>query len=160
MPDLEMYRDYWRKDIHDIFAPEEPFSQGSGTWGVMGILGIPNRPKDYVFIVTYGQQQAGHEFNEPITVNGIINWQSQPSQDLDEYRIRDFINHDESINSIYLFLRTKKGSKVPYTYLGQLRYLAHDSKSGVGKDPVHFKWRILGWEIDDKTLRRMGLQLR
>ena len=153
--ELIKYQDYTREDIHSIFSPETNFSSGAGTWGAHGIIKVPNRPNDFVFIITYGQSQGGHVFDEGITSDGVLSWQSQPSQDFQEARIIQFINHDEELNNIYLFLRTK--ANIPYTYLGNLKYLKHDSER---EKPVYFQWQILDWnEIDNPTITRMELQL-
>mgnify|MGYP001240917949 CR=1 FL=1 len=87
MPVLTPYQDYDREDIHDIFAPETPFTKGSGTWGNWGILPIPDRPNDFVFIVSYGRSMSGHTFEESITEDGVITWQSQPGQSLGDEQI-------------------------------------------------------------------------
>ena len=96
---------------------------------------------DYIFLVTYGQNQANHEFDESIDENGILTWQSQPSQKLDTPQILEFINHDYINNNIYLFLRTNK--KSDYTYMGLLAYVTHDNQR---EKPVYFKWQILDWD--------------
>jgi hypothetical protein len=44
-----------------------PFTPSRGTWGMQGIIKIPDRPKDFIFFVTYGQQQGEHVFEEGIT---------------------------------------------------------------------------------------------
>lgn len=113
---LKLYEAYSRNEVHGIFAPETPFTSQRGTWGLQGIVAIPNRPGDYVFFVTLGQRQGEHVFDEGITEDGVLSWQSQPRQDLESPQIREFIEHDELTNSIYLFFRTKSGIK--YTYLG------------------------------------------
>ena len=69
-------------------------------------------------------------------------------------RIRQFIKHDEHINSIYLFLRTS-GNR-DYTYLGRLAYLNHDIQR---ERPVWFRWQILDWNVDNSELTRIGLVL-
>ena len=140
MASLTLHQDYTRSEIHDMFDPDSPFTLGSGSWGIWGILKVPNRPSDYVFIVSIGQEISGHAFNESITDEGVLSWQSQPGQTLNEARIVDFINHDESVNSIYLFIRPVTSGRTPYTYLGRLKYLAHDAQS---QRPVYFKWQIL-----------------
>lgn len=89
-------------------------------------------------MVTYGKRRSGHEFDENIDENGILTWQSQPSQTLDDARIIDFINHDYLKNNIYLFLRTSE--KENYTYMGLLAYVDHDNQR---EKPVYFKWQIL-----------------
>jgi hypothetical protein len=78
MPSLELYHDYTRKEVHDIFAPDAPFTPQSGTWGLHGIIVVPNRPHDFLFFVTFGQQQGTHVFDEGITDTGVLSWQSQP----------------------------------------------------------------------------------
>ena len=76
---LIKYKDYSRKEVHDIFAPNTSFTSGAGKWGLWGIVNIPDRENDYVFFVTYGRSQAQHKFEEYITEDGILTWQSQPS---------------------------------------------------------------------------------
>src|ERR1051325_10060346 len=73
---LIKYHQYSRKDVHEIFAPETPFIPQAGTWGLQGIIPIPNRPGDFVFFVTFGQRQGDHVFDEGITHNGVLTWQS------------------------------------------------------------------------------------
>ena len=151
---LELWNDYDREAIHDIFSPDTVFTPQAGTWGLQGIIQVPDRPGDYIFIVTFGQSQGEHKFAESITDDGVLTWQSQPRQDLRERRILDFISHNEDINSIYLFLRTT--NEMEYTFLGPLRYLTHDA---VLEKPVYFQWQILEWPIPLEVRARMRLDL-
>lgn len=147
MERLVRFEKYSRKDIHDIFSPDTNFTPHSGTWGLQGIIRVPNTNHDYIFLVTYGKKQAGHEFNESIDENGILTWQSQPSQTLKDSRIIDFINHDYLKNNIYLFLRTSE--KEDYTYMGLLAYVEHDNQR---EKPVYFKWQILDWNNRNEVI--------
>lgn len=139
--ELIRYNKYSRREIHDMFSPNSKFVRGSGYWGISGIIKVPETKRDYIFLVTYGQKQASHEFEENIDENGVLTWQSQPSQSLKDPQIQDFINHDDSIDNIYLFLRTDK--KSDYTYLGLLSYVSHDNQR---EKPVYFKWQIIDWD--------------
>ena len=38
------YEDYAREAVHGIFAPETTFTPQAGTWGLQGIVAIPERP--------------------------------------------------------------------------------------------------------------------
>jgi uncharacterized protein DUF3883/uncharacterized protein DUF3427 len=152
---LRLYEDYSREEVHYIFAPDTAFTPQSGTWGLQGIVPIPDRPGDFVFFVTLGQEQAGHVFDEGITEDGVLTWQSQPRQGLSHPQIREFIEHDELRNAIYLFLRTRRGAE--YTYLGELAYLSHDTER---ENPVYFQWQVLEWEPPSEVLERMGLILQ
>jgi hypothetical protein len=157
MHTLTLYEDYTREDVHDIFDPDSTFTPQAGTWGLQGIVKIPGRPRDYVFFVTFGRQQSDHEFDEGITTDGVLRWQSQPKQQLTDRDIQELIRHDEVSNSIYLFLRTagkRRGSILPYTFLGRLKYLAHDRDR---EKPVYFTWQILDWEIPERVLERIEL---
>ena len=140
MIELVLYHTYSRAQVHAIFAPDTPFTPQAGTWGLQGIIPIPQRPGDFVFFVTFGQHQGAHIFDEGITTEGVLSWQSQPKQSLRDHQIRQFICHDDLTNTIYLFLRTRKQG--PYTYLGQLKYLSHDADR---ECPVWFQWQILDW---------------
>ena len=141
MKKLVRYERYTRKDIHDIFSPDTKFIAGTGTWGLQGIIRVPRTQHDYIFLVTYGKKESGHEFDENIDENGILTWQSQPSQTLNESRILDFINHNYLKNNIYLFLRNS--NKEDYMYMGLLAYVDHDNQR---EKPVYFKWQILDWD--------------
>ena len=90
-----------------------------------------------------------------ITEDGVLTWQSQPRQGLRDPQIRQFIEHDELKKSIYLFLRT--GRRANYTYLGELKYLSHDTDR---ENPVYFQWQVLEWSPPEGMLDRIGLVLQ
>jgi hypothetical protein len=104
--ELMLYRDYSRQQIHDLFEPETPFTPQAGSWGLHGIVRLARRPGDFVLIVTFGQSQGEHTFDEGISTEGILRWQSQPRQGLADKTVRELIAHDEDRNAVYLFLRT------------------------------------------------------
>lgn len=155
MATLTLWSDYIREDVHSIFSPDTAFTPQAGTWGLQGIVRIPNREGDWVFFVTFGQQQGVHAFDESITDEGVLSWQSQPSQRLNEKVIRALIGHDERVNTIHLFLRTNRRSK--YSYLGRLGYQTHDMNR---EAPVYFQWQLLDWPAPPETLARIGLNLQ
>lgn len=152
---LRKYQDYTRKEVHDIFDPISTFLAQRGTWGLQGIIPIPDRENDYVFFVTIGRVEGNHAFDEGVTKDGVLSWQSQPRQKLNDKRIKAFIDHDPNINNIYLFLRTNNRNAA-YSYLGKLAYLSHDNQR---EQPVYFKWQILDWELTDEQAKRIGLIL-
>lgn len=140
MPALELYNTYTREDVQRIFCPDDKFTPQSGTWGMQGIIKIKGT-KDFVFFVTLGSSQAGHQFAETITSTGMLSWQSQPSQGLSSPIIQMLIEHDHTINDIHLFFRQNRIQN-SYYYLGRLAYVTHDP----GKErPVYFQWQILNW---------------
>jgi hypothetical protein len=155
VPSLALYHDYTRQDVHDIFAPDAPFTPQSGTWGLHGIIAVPDRPGDFVFFVTFGQQQGEHVFDEGITNTGVLSWQSQPRQGFHHPQVQQFIHHDALTHTIYLFLRTT--ARHPYTYLGRLHYLAHDAER---EYPVYFQWQLLDWPPPLEGVRRMHLDVQ
>ncbi|MDB2474137.1 DUF3427 domain-containing protein [Gammaproteobacteria bacterium] len=138
MKKLILKNNYSREDVHSIFSPDTQFTPQAGTWGLHGIIKIPSREDDFVFFVTYGQSQGDHDFDEGITEDGVLSWQSQPRQGFDNAVIQTLINHNETTNNIYLFLREEK--KRDYQYLGRLKYLTHDKDR---EKPVYFQWQIL-----------------
>ncbi len=78
----QLYQDYSRKQVHHIFSPETPFTPGAGTWGISGIVPVSGSRSDFVFFVSFGRTWAHHAFDEGITEDGILSWQSQPRQTL------------------------------------------------------------------------------
>lgn len=149
---LKRFERYTREEVHDILEPNTKFVRGAGSWGLQGIIRLKNNLGDYVFFVTYGSKQGEHIFEEGITSDGVLTWQSQPKQKLKTPTIRKLIEHNEFINNIYLFLRESK--KEPYIFLGTLAYLEHDNNR---EEPVYFKWQILDWELS--KFQDTGLQI-
>ena len=143
---------YSRKDVHDVFDPDRTFNPQTGSWGLHGMIRIPGRPGDWVFFVTFGQRQGEHTFDESVTSEGVLTWQSQPRLGRHSPAIRELIAHDETVNTIYLFLRTQRTG--PYTYLGRLAYLRHDDDR---EHPVWFQWQILNWPPPGSVLEELDL---
>jgi hypothetical protein len=155
MNDLRLYEDYTRQAVHDILAPDKPFTADAGSWGRHEIVRVAERAGDFVFFVTLGQEQAEKEQQQWVTQNGILHWESQPHQKLDDRWIQGYIRPSDRHNHIHLFLRTSEESE--YTYLGELKYLSHDPSQ---EQPVRIRWQILNWHIPRAALQRMGLTLR
>ncbi|WP_282122170.1 DUF3427 domain-containing protein [Algibacter mikhailovii] len=151
---LLRYGKFSRNDLHAQTVLEKDFVEGAGKWGLHGIVKVPETKNNFVFFVTFGSKEGGHEFKEGITKEGLLTWQSQPQQRLHHPRIKDFINHDETVNSIHLLLRTDPSDD--YTYLGDLKYVSHDPEVEM---PVQFKWQILDWEIKKSIFDEIGLKL-
>jgi Protein NO VEIN, C-terminal/Domain of unknown function (DUF3427) len=156
MSELRKWSDYDRREVHDIFEPETSFTPNSGTWGIHGIIELRGREGDFVFFVTFGQEQSGYSFDEAVSQSGVLTWQSQPRETLDSPRIKTLIGHDDALNTIHLFLRTSERRE--YTYLGVLRYVTHDAER---ERPVHFQWQIMDWDDTDVSrAQRIGLVLQ
>ncbi|MCF8158394.1 MAG: DUF3427 domain-containing protein, partial [Burkholderiaceae bacterium] len=151
---LKLWESYSREEIHDIFSPETPFTPQAGTWGLHGMIKIPDRDGDWVFLVTIGNQQGDHVFDESITKDGVLSWQSQPRLDFSSNAIQSLINHDDHVNNIHLFLRSTKKSS--YGYFGKLGYLTHDADR---QNPVYFQWQILDWEPPKEFIDHVGINL-
>lgn len=151
---LKQWSSYTREEVHSIFSPHTKFVRQAGTWGLQGMIRVPERRGDWVFFVTFGQSQSGHDFDEYITDEGVLCWQTQPSMKLSSPEVRELIGHDASKNSVHLFLRTRP--KVPYSYLGQLTYLSHDASR---EAPVHFMWQIMDWEPPPRFCDSINLRL-
>ena len=63
-------------------------------------------------------------------------------------------------SNVRLFLRTTSraagGAAMPYTYLGRLEYLTHDTER---ERPVYFQWQLIDdWPPLESVLTRIGLQ--
>ncbi len=55
MTKLKLYGEYSRQDVHAIFSPDTEFVPQAGTWGLQGIVRVPERQGDWVFFITFGQ---------------------------------------------------------------------------------------------------------
>ncbi|MBO6607406.1 DUF3427 domain-containing protein [Psychroserpens sp.] len=151
---LIRYNKYSRKDLHILSGLPNEFVEGAGVWGLRGIVTVPGTIDDYVFFVSFGHKQGDHQFDEGITEDGVLTWQSQPQQRLHHPQIKRFINHDSRTSNIHLMLRTHKGHE--YTYLGVLDYLWHDPDK---ERPVWFNWQIEDWLNKPELFDQIGLIL-
>lgn len=154
MKNLNLWSEYTREEVHGIFSPDTKFTPQAGTWGLQGMIRVPDRKNDWVFFVTYGREQGDHTFDESITYDGVLSWQSQPRYELDSDVIKDLIDFDDRVDNIYLFLRAKEGAK--YAYFGRLGYLTHDTER---QKPVYFQWQILDWPPSEAFLQQIDLTL-
>lgn len=143
---------YERRDIAGIFEPDAKFTRGAGRWGIPGIIETPQDSGNFVFIVTLGEPVEGNPYQDSITLDGHLVWESQSRHDFESEVIRKLIVHDSSRNSIHLFVRGKKGDK--YTYLGLLDYCSHDP---LKVKPVHFNWTVQRWDFSKEQLEGWGL---
>ncbi len=57
MRELRLWEAYDRREVHDIFSPNTTFVPQAGTWGLQGIVRVPDHLGDYVFFVTFGQSK-------------------------------------------------------------------------------------------------------
>lgn len=136
-----------------MFDGVTKFTKGAGTWGMHGIVKIPKRKNDFVFFVTFGQDRLGYSFKETITKSGVLTWQSQPKQTLNNKTIQKLISHNHLIDNIYLFIRlnsykSKKENQL-FTYIGKIAYLKHDLTK---EKPVYFKWKVIEWDkVESKS---------
>jgi hypothetical protein len=137
---FQRYSFHDRRDVAQALEPEYSFLPQRGSWGISGIVRFGAGP-NYVFFVSFGQTQAGHNFDEAVYSNGIVRWQSQPSQTLATPMIQTLVQHDHLANDILLFLRTKTDG--PYMFMGLLKYINHDQQR---EKPVHFHWQILDFD--------------
>ena len=150
---LERYKTYRREDIASLFDPSCSFTAGAGTWGISGIVPVP-KCEDVVFMVTLGEPTESNPYQDGVTQDGVLIWQSQKRQSLETKQIQKLISHDSAFSNIHLFLRAKE--RVPYHYLGLLDYRSHDVTTN---NPVHFTWNILHWSLPASVMSEMGLKL-
>src|SRR5687768_11197628 len=77
---LRLWESYTREEVHDIFEPTTLFTPQTGKWGLPGIVRLSETDGDFIFFVTFGSSQGNHDFDEAITEDGVLTWQSQPRQ--------------------------------------------------------------------------------
>ncbi|MBN2298073.1 MAG: DUF3427 domain-containing protein [Deltaproteobacteria bacterium] len=153
MIQLVLYQKYSRKEVHSIFSQDTPFIPRQGSWGLHTIISLRDRLGDYIFFTTQTDNDKDSEIG--ITKQGVFSWKSKSTQRLNDPQIQRFVGHDDLVNSIYLFYRQKMLGR--YTYMGRLKYLRHDRSR---ECPVYIQWQILEWNISQKEVNRLGLELQ
>jgi len=133
---------YSREDIYNIFNSPRPIDSIWRQWGIIN-LGkyISEMKDDFIFLLTKGSEISGHLFDEGITEEGVLSWQTQPQNSFKSQSVKKFIKHDERLNNIYFFYRNTANQN--YSFLGKLKYISHDSTR---EKPVYFQWQILNWD--------------
>lgn len=152
---LEQFQPYSREEIAAIFEPEVKFVRGAGRWGIPGLVETPKDSGNFVFMVTLGKPSDGNPYQDALTLDGYLIWESQTQQNFESKSIRKLLVHDAETRTIQLFLRAKEG--IPYTYFGLLDYFSHDPDK---ERPVHFVWRILNWDRSSSDLDALGIPFR
>ena len=152
---LERAKAYNRFDISQIFEPGCNFTVGAGRWGLPGIVEAPPKSSNFVFLVTLGKPHEGNPYEDALTEDGYLIWESQSRHKLDSHVIQKMLSHDPEQNNIHLFLRGNANSS--YMYFGLLKYFSHDPNS---TEPVHFIWRILNWDFEKTNLQSLGIALK
>jgi hypothetical protein len=151
---LEKFKEYSRKDVHNIFDPASRFSPQGGTWGFRGIIEHPVQSGNFILFVTLNRPDLGMTIVEGITESGILIWQSEPQQKLTSKTIQKFLIHDHKKNTIHLFLRSNRNRD--YCYFGHLKYLSHKPKK---EEPVQITWQILDWDFSQQQAEQIELLL-
>lgn len=129
---------YDREGICQLFEPGTKFTVGSGRWGISGIIKLKNETDDLVFIVTIEKPHAGNPYEDALTDDGQLHWETQKKMSADSDFVQRLKAHDHNVSNIHLFLRYEEKSN--YSYLGLLAYDSVDENS---TNPVRFTWRLL-----------------
>jgi hypothetical protein len=140
MKKLTVNNIYSREEVKNILDPHATYTPGAGTWGIHGVINIKQEYKRFVFFVTYGSKQGAHAFDEGISKDGLVKWQSQPSQHLKEERIVRWVGQKDNGCDIHLFVRNNK--KKPFIYIGEIDYLDHNKEL---ERPVWFTFKVKNW---------------
>ncbi len=154
-PALQRYQRYSRYDISQLFEPGCSFSPGAGRWGIPGIVETPKNSGQFVFLVTLGPPTDGNPYQDAITADGYLIWESQSRHDFASPLIQQLLQHDPTQRAIHLFLRGNRHDQ--YAYMGVLAYHDHHPSK---QNPVHFVWQILHWDLSPQQLADMALPYR
>jgi hypothetical protein len=151
---LEIYQEYSRKEIHDIFDPGSQFTSQGGTWGLRGIINYPSHSDNFILFVTLNRPDLGMTIDEGVTESGILIWQSEPQQKLSSKTIKKLLAHDDRKNSIILFLRANRHRD--YCYFGRLKFVSRKPNK---EEPVQITWQILDWDFSRQQAEQIELAL-
>lgn len=142
MNKLIQHSKYSREEVYALFNPPDEINSTWKQWGIVPLGKFIHEMKDdFIFYLTKGSEVRGHSFDEGITSEGVLSWQSQTQNSFKSPNIKKFIEHNESLNNIYFFYREK--AKESYSFLGKLKYITHDKTR---ENPVYFQWQILNWD--------------
>lgn len=105
-------------------------------------------------MVTLGKPFEGNPYQDVLTADGHLLWESQTQHGFGSRPIQKLLAHDPQERNIHLFVRSGRDSK--YVYLGLLEYFSHNA---IRENPVHFVWRIRYWDLSPDRLLGLGLEV-
>lgn len=149
---LELYGQYNREEVCQIFSPETKFTKSAGSWGLSGIVSNASKKGDVVFFVTL-EPSKSNTYEDYITNDGRLIWWSQNQHTPESSVIKKLVNHNDKTNTIHLFLRANKEDD--YTYLGHLLFDYWDPET---RSPVNINWRFKSWPIPSSVQRRISFK--
>ena len=149
---LYLYNEYTREQLSTIFCPDVKFVSGAGHWGGSGIVSNIPRQNDFSFLVTLEDKSKYDDF---LTEDGVLFWKSQDQHTSASKQIKTFFSHDETVNTIYLFMRVKADEL--YTFFGALVFKDWDPTTS---QPVHFQWNLLSWPLPSSIHSRFNSHIK
>jgi hypothetical protein len=96
MKPLQLGQFYDRQAVHDVFDPFSRFTKQAGTWGLQGIIPLTYvkssvKSKELCFLRHYlAITRPASICRRHLPKDGILTWQSQPKQSLQDAMIQDF----------------------------------------------------------------------
>ena len=134
---LECYCTYTRDQILSGLGEMRPTTMREG------IKFIKDKATD-VFLITLNKSDKEFSpstmYNDYAITPSLFHWESQSTTSVNSPTGQRYINHKETGNKIYLFVREKKNDSfgaMPYTFIGEAEYVSHE-----GSAPIQFVWKL------------------
>jgi len=137
---LELHCSY---NINQIMAAFDYYNENESPEFREGVKYFANKKTD-IFLINLNKSEKDFSpstmYDDYAVSPTEFHWQSQSQDRENSPKIQRYIHHNDSGNTISLFVREYKKNgayTAPYVFLGDVDYLSHE-----GERPVAFDWRL------------------
>jgi hypothetical protein len=144
---ISKFKEYTKKDVHDLVDPESGYYYYCGKWGINGVIRIGKFKDDFVLFSTLGENFKYHGKVQSIDKNGTVIWCAPMSYRVGSRELNDLLKTEPRKPGVFYF--ASDGYKMDsdgvkkYYYIGQLiNPQIIDSKV----PPLLIKWTLEDWD--------------
>lgn len=143
LPGISRFKEYTKKDVHDLMDPESSYYYYCGKWGTNGVIRLGKFRDDFVLFSTLGENFKYHGKAQRINKDGTVIWCAPMSYRVGSRELNDLLKKEPRKPRVFYFARDgysidKYGEK-KYYYIGKLiNPEVIDSKT----PPLIIKWTL------------------
>ncbi len=147
-----LYKEYSRKDVHQVFGDGTKYVDGAGIWGEYGVIKPKIGEEVYILFCLIKPETSGMHL-QYIELDGKFHWLSQPSMYPGEKKLEGLITASKGNSMVLLFAKPRSGPT--YAYIGKLSFLTVDEGS---IRPTIVTWKIQPWPMPEDQMAKFGIK--
>ena len=122
---LERYKEYTKKDVHDILDPESTYYYFCGKWGINGVVRYGTDHDKFALFVTLGKDETYHGRIQTLSPKGELTWSTPLKGGANTANTRKLLRSGRIGQDVHIFCRRKNDytsdKDKMYIYVGKGR---------------------------------------